>query len=134
MVERRSLGDAMNMSPEKLSFIRGSTAKQEKPLPTKEPQAEAKTVELKSDTADQEETPSTTRRRNRGRATSDEPLASDVLDQVLVPVTIRLPHRTAQALKRAYLEQKLKHLKPDTLQEIGELAINQWLRQKGYLD
>jgi hypothetical protein len=52
----------------------------------------------------------------------------------LVPVTIRLHHRTSQLLKRAYLEQKLKHAKPDTLQEIGEEAIADWLFRAGYLD
>jgi hypothetical protein len=134
MVERRSLGDAMNMSPEKLSFIRGSTAKQGVPQSTKEPEAAEKTVELKSEAPSQEERPSTTRRRSRGRSSSDEPLASEVLDQVLVPVTIRLPHRTAQALKRAHLEQKLKYLKPDTLQGIGEEALADWLTKAGYLD
>jgi hypothetical protein len=56
------------------------------------------------------------------------------LDQVLVPVTIRLPHRTAQALKRAHLEQKLKYLKPDTLQGIGGEALADWLTKAGYLD
>ena len=134
MVERRSLGDAMNMSPEKLSFIRGSTAKQGLAPSTTEPDAPEKTVELKSEVPAHEESPRTTRRRSRGRATSDEPLASEVLDQVLVPVTIRLPHRTAQALKRAHLEQKLKYLKPDTLQGIGEEALADWLTKAGYLD
>jgi hypothetical protein len=52
----------------------------------------------------------------------------------LVPVPLRLQHRTAQALRRAYLEQKLKHAKPDTLQDIGEDAIADWLTKSGYLD
>lgn len=49
-------------------------------------------------------------------------------------MTIRLPHRTAQVLPRAYLEQRLKHAKPDTLQEIVEEAIGDWLGQQGFLD
>jgi hypothetical protein len=34
--------------------------------------------------------------------------------------------------KRAYLEQKLRHAKPDTLQEIGEEAFAQWLTKNDY--
>ena len=72
------------------------------------------------------------RRSSRGRQSQASPEASEILDQVLVPVTIRLQHRTAQALKRAYLEQKLRHAKPDTLQEIGEEAFAQWLTKNDY--
>ena len=57
-----------------------------------------------------------------------------MLDQVLVPVTIRLPHRTAQALRRAYLEQRLKHAKPDTQQEIVAEALGDWLRGHEFLE
>jgi hypothetical protein len=45
-----------------------------------------------------------------------------------------LQHRTAQALKRAVLEQKLNHRKPNKLQEIGEVAIETWLEKSGFLD
>jgi len=61
------------------------------------------------------------------------PEASDLLDQVLVPVTVRLPHRMAQALRRAHLEQRLKHAKPDTQQEIVEEALGDWLLRQGFL-
>jgi hypothetical protein len=40
----------------------------------------------------------------------------------------------AQALKRAYLEQRLKHAKPDTQQEIVEEALGEWLSQQGFLE
>ncbi|BBO34268.1 hypothetical protein PLANPX_3880 [Lacipirellula parvula] len=53
---------------------------------------------------------------------------------MLVPVTIRLPRRTAQALRRAHLEQRLKDAKPDTQQEIAEEALADWLAKYGYLD
>jgi hypothetical protein len=53
---------------------------------------------------------------------------------MLVPVTLRLQHRTAQALKRAALEQKLKHMKPNQVQEIGEEAITHWLEKHAYLE
>lgn len=122
------------MSPEKIAFIRGSAGKQSKASRVEErPQAPAKTIELKEPAPSDETEAIPSRRRSRGRSREAQPQASEVLDQVLVPVTLRLQHRTAQALKRAYLEQKLKHEKPDTLQEIGEEALSDWLAQNGYL-
>lgn len=133
MAERRTLGDAM--TPEKIAFIQGSAGKQGKALRAEEkPQAPAKTIELNERASSGETEAGSSRRRSRGRAREAQPQASEILDQVLVPVTLRLQHRTAQALKRAYLEQKLKHAKPDTLQEIGEEALSDWLAGNGYLD
>lgn len=133
MAERKTLGDAM--TPVQRAFISGSNGKQSKSSRVEErPQAPAKTIELSEPAASDEAEARPSRRRSRGRSTSDEPLASEVLDQVLVPVTIRLPHRTAQALKRAHLEQKLKYSKPDTLQGINEEALADWLTKAGYLD
>lgn len=37
-----------------------------------------------------------------------------------MPVRIRLQHRTAQALRRAYLEQQLRRLQPDIQQRIAK--------------
>lgn len=133
MAERRTLGDAM--TPEKIAFIRDSTGKQSKASRVEErPQAPTKTIELKEPAPSDEAEASPSRRRSRGRTRQGAPEASEILEQVLVPVTIRLPHRTAQALKRAHLEQKLKYLKPDTLQGIGEEALADWLTKAGYLD
>ena len=53
---------------------------------------------------------------------------------VLVPITTRLLPRTADALRRAYLEQKLRHARPSTQQEIIEQALHDWLRREGYLE
>jgi hypothetical protein len=135
MNNRRSLGDAL--TPEKVAFIRG-----DKTPPTTTPALKKQTRE--PETTIELDMPSTEsidpgekqrRRRGRGRtARQHEPQASEILDQMLVPVTIRLTHRTAQALKRAALEQKLKHLKPDQVQEIGEDAFTDWLTKSGYLD
>jgi hypothetical protein len=131
----------MKMTPEKIAFIEGGPGKAEKQDSTKVKTDKSSTdkaidVQLSqgesANTLERVQTPS--RRTSRTRSKYEAPDASELLDQVLVPVTIRLQHRTAQALKRAYLEQKLKHLKPDTVQEIGEEALTDWLQKAGYLD
>jgi hypothetical protein len=137
MVERRSLGAAMEMTPEKLAFISGQT-KTAASAPVAPPaKTEAKTIDVEVSPQElqavSEPAPSKTRRSAR-RAPQETPGASEVLDQVLVPVTIRLPHRTAQALRRAHLEQRLKHAKPDTQQDIAEEALGEWLSRQGFLD
>jgi hypothetical protein len=140
MAERRSLGDAMDMTPEKLAFIKGQPVKDAKPeLPEPTPKvATEKTIEVQTARPEGEAPrngrPRVTRRGSRGASSQGIPEASDLLDQVLVPVTIRLQHRTAQALRRAYLEQRLRHVKPDTQQEIVEEAVGDWLSKQGFLD
>jgi hypothetical protein len=136
MAERRSIGDAMTMTPAKLAFIKGEGAKQtkdERAVVTDRKSKVETTIALEEPTADKgppiKTRPRTNRRTNRS---IKAPEASEVLDQVLVPVTFRLSHRTAQAVKRAYLEQKLKLAKPDTLQEIGEEALSDWLTRNGF--
>ncbi len=128
----------MTMTPEKLAFIQGEATKSTPPTPAAvaEKPIVARTidVELRQSEAPRESRTRSTRRASRGRSGQDQPEASDLLDQVLVPVTIRLQHRTAQALRRAYLEQRLKHAKPDTQQEIVEEAIGDWLSIHRYMD
>lgn len=138
MAERRTLGDAIKFSPEKMAFIEGKPDEKPKlPSQTTPGNLPEKTIDVRTDKSG-ENTLATNerpqRRNSRSRQNREIPAASEVLDQVLVPVTIRLQHRTSQALKRAYLEQKLRHAKPDTLQEIGEEAISDWLLRSGYLD
>ena len=53
--------------------------------------------------------------------------------ETLVPLTTRLRPATAQALRRAYLEQKLAGKHPDTQQEIVEAALHAWLAQMGFM-
>ena len=131
----------MEMTPAKLAFIKGQETKETKPeaveaavgkLPVE------RIVDLQQPAAENNEAkesrPRASRRSSRGRSSQDAPEASEVLDQVLVPVTVRLPHRMAQALRRAYLEQRLKHAKPDTQQEIVEEALGDWLSRQGFLE
>jgi hypothetical protein len=127
----------MDMTPDKLAFIKGQAVAATTPAETK-PAAAAveKTIEVEAPETGEPRQQRTrpARRASRGRTSQENPEASDLLDQVLVPVTIRLQHRTAQALRRAYLEQRLKHAKPDTQQEIVEEAIGDWLSKQGFLD
>lgn len=50
-----------------------------------------------------------------------------------VPLTTRLRHDLAAALKRASLERQLATVKPNSVQEILETALEPWLRDNGYL-
>ena len=124
----------MEMTPEKLAFIKGQPAKEPKLAPVESSTAKGvveRTIERETtkpeSEASREPRPRAGRRVTRHRSSQEGPEASELLDQVLVPVTIRLQHRTAQARRRAYLEQRLKHAKPDTQQEIVEEAIQLWL-------
>jgi hypothetical protein len=136
MVDRRSLGDVMEMTPEKLNFIKGRKASEATP-PEAAPKPLREAVEIevasKANGADRvRESKSRPNRRTNRRNGTQVAEVSEVLDQVLVPVTVRLPHRMAQALRRAHLEQRLKHAKPDTQQEIVEEALGDWLARQGF--
>src|SRR5262249_32975724 len=50
-----------------------------------------------------------------------------------VPLTTRIRSDYAAALKRASLERQLSGIKPNTLQDILEEALQPWLRANGYL-
>src|SRR4051794_28216296 len=126
---RRTLQDAF--TPDKLAFIKRG-AGDSKPDSEAKPAEHTKTIDLEDFKGTEDEKPETkvknSRRTHRERPELD---ATAILDEVLVPVTIRVPRRTSQALKRAYLEQKLKNAKPDTLQEVGKQAFDQWLARNG---
>ena len=50
-----------------------------------------------------------------------------------VPLTTRVRADFATALKRASLERQLDGVRPNTLQDILEEALEPWLRTNGYL-
>ena len=143
---RRSLGDALAMTPDKLAFIQGA-ANDAKPTPkveqqkviaavNEEPISLTDVVETEVVEA-QPERPAakSPRKQSRERDHSefnDEAMLS--MANLLVPLTTRLQPRTAAALKRAGLEQRLRGRKPAAVQEIAEDAIQKWLRGSGYLE
>ena len=137
MAERRSMGAAL-LSPEGMAFIKGGSpgtkidpvkAPAEAP-----PQAVAPTVE---DTLSESPAapPSRLRKRparsDRSRGASHEDYSPRGMRWI--SVTTRLLPETADALRRASLEQKLERLRPDTQQEIVEAAVRRWLSDEGYL-
>lgn len=126
MAERRSLTTA-RMTPEAAAFIQGES---------KQTQVENVRLIDVVPTSTEEDKPSDKRMKTRSRAIREEqePGPSDVLDELLVSRTARFQYRTAQALTRAHLERKLKRLRPSSQQEIIELAVQAWLRDRGYLD
>lgn len=69
----------------------------------------------------------------RSRAVEEEE-AYGLIGHLLAPLTTRIQPETADALKRAYLEQKLRRRRPATQQEIIETALSDWLARNGYLD
>jgi hypothetical protein len=134
MAERRTLGDALTMSPDKLAFIKGDESAARSSLSN--PESMVRTIDLATtDTKEAKEpepkTPRTTVRRQRPSSEAATPNASEVLDDLLVPLTTRLPHRLVQSLRRMCLEQRLRHAKPDSIQEIVEVAIDKWLSTRG---
>lgn len=146
MAERRGMGEAMTLSPEKMAFIKGGfapgkPAEPEVPLSksvVEPPPPTAATVTSEPIT---ETTTATAPGRSRPRRPvpkSDqrqvEPIGEGFYGQILVPLTTRLQPRTADALRRACLEQKLARKTPNTHQEIVEIALSQWLQDHNFLD
>ena len=135
MAERRSLGQALDMTPDKMAFIQVSAT-----VPT--------VVETTGQIGDRRRHSSQPQRRRASRprnpirqaderqitrAVKSVDSETPFIDQILVPLTTRIS-QTANALKRVCLEQKLQRRKPDSTQEIVELAVSQWLAQQGFLD
>jgi hypothetical protein len=129
MAERRSIAEALaTLPPDKLGFIHGNAAS------PKPPRSSNAAIDVVAATEKpQEEEP--LNRRPTSRRTRARPTARvEVPESWKVPITTKLQYGTVQALRRAYLEQKLNHATPDTQQEIVEEAVQDWLRQNGYLD
>ncbi len=133
MGERRTLGDALTLSPEKVAFIKGDDS-QNTSSPSERDVVE-RTIDLTRTDDDKAEKREplparTAARRPRLRVEATTPNASELLDELLVPLTTRLPHRLVQSLRRVCLEQRLQHAKPDSIQEIVETAIESWLAKQ----
>lgn len=129
MADRRSLGAALSLTPEKVQFIKNDKndafetgdlqAKQEV---NAEPRSQAD--------ARPQQPPSTSTDRPRSAGLR---MNAPAYAPTLVSVTTRLQQATAVALRRAYLEQKLNRQFPDTQQEIIEEALQHWLYEHGFL-
>ncbi|QDT52792.1 hypothetical protein Pan44_08040 [Caulifigura coniformis] len=147
MVDRRGLSQAMGLSSDKLAFITGKAPSPEVEDSTSELTFDVETSVSSAPVAEIE-TPGTskpehatarTRRPHRPRSSSRQadikftPEPVGLYGPIKVPLTIRLNPQTADALRRACLEQKLARRTPNSQQEIAEIAIAGWLREQGHL-
>lgn len=129
MSERRSLSSAMEITPEKLAFIQGTLPRPSEPARIPEPPSSKTASQALTGSSQQPKRP-----REKSQGSSPEVTDDSVLTEgLLVPLTTRLRPKTADGLRRAYLEQKLKRRQPATQQEIVEEALQGWLERKGYL-
>jgi hypothetical protein len=144
MAKHRSLSNAL-LSPEKMAFITGQEGNQASNAQDLQPPVQSNAVvvpvvELAAEaSSDSPETPPVKKPSvKRAQPIEDRPAARTTTlpanDDYLVAITTRLQARTAEALRRAYLEQKLNRREPATQQEIIELAVQQWLCKSGFLD
>lgn len=157
--KRRTLGAALDMTDEKMAFIKGGLPAVVPPIASPDMKKQTETVvelresqEIKvespqpSPTREQHEetitdpqplpipqTPRRSRLRNSRRDQANAEEGMPGMANLLIPLTTRLSPATATALKRAGLEQKLYGRKPSTVQEIAEEAIKSWLDTEGYL-
>jgi hypothetical protein len=142
MSERRSMGDALALDPDKLAFIHADkTGAESGRMPEKVQVADR--TPAKTRPASEETAPSHVRIRRRGRkpkvAQPEPPLDtiggaySGDLPPLLVSLTTRLSPATAEALRRAALEQRLHRRRPHTQQEIVEAAVRHWLKTNGFV-
>lgn len=141
MASRRSLTAVMELSPDKLAFIRGAD---EQPTTEGVPDLPAKREDEKSrlstaSAGSATHSQSTKRPRTGNLAAHNRHLLPEIDESIvwvsnpLVPLTTRLQPETAAALKRAGLEQRLCGRKPGTVQEIVEVALRSWLHSSGFL-
>ena len=153
MVNRRSLGNALSMTPDHKAFITGAASRQETvkivqpdPIPLTqvvaetpriEPAPEAEPLQVPEEEPRQEEEvrtqPRRTRSRNRIEKETDDTLMHPGFANLMMNISTRLQPRTGNALRRAVLEQRLLGAKPSTVQEIVEIAVKGWLDENGYI-
>jgi hypothetical protein len=144
MVDRRSMGDALALDANKLAFIHGDKL----PVaPGKGPEKTESTDHAVESPAPAPAEPGPTTPRIKRRGRRPRPARSDIvttpvsveatypgdLPPLLVSLTTRLSPATAEALRRASLEQRLKRRRPHTQQEIVEAAVRHWLTTNGFL-
>lgn len=131
MADRRSISDALALTPDKLAFIHADKSVAAKPARKDDPIDEPIDEPVEAEVGEGTKLVQPARRTRRPRAA--EAQQPTLLPHLLVPLTTRLHPDTAQALRRAYLEQKLRGQQPATQQEIVEEALHDWLRRHGFL-
>ena len=149
MNERRSLNSALKetpkvgLTPEAMAFISGGVPGKKveeapaKVVPVKAaevPEPLRQTIEVSSEPVSTGASEGKEAPRSRRATKVQQAPQNSMLNKLLIPVTTRFDPRTAEALRRAHLEQRIKGLEPSTMQEIIQLAVQAWLRENDYLD
>src|SRR5262249_39930896 len=144
MADRRSLSDAMTLNPVQNAFIHGDQVPMHKGREPEQPDAEAG-LEVRASGPQSIANVYQPPGRRRGRpphvtresteVRPESPVSTHGVDfaPILVWLTTRLSPATAEALRRATLEQKLRRCWPHTQQEIVESAVRHWLKTHGFL-
>jgi hypothetical protein len=141
MPKHRSLSTAL-LTPEKMAFIKGEEASDAKSVADPQPFIQSNppvipVVELPPEipSAELKSSQKSSIHQTRSKPSDVPPsrAATPASEDYLVAITTRLQARTAEALRRAYLEQKLNRRNPATQQEIIEIALQHWLRKNSYL-
>ena len=70
---------------------------------------------------------------DKGKRVPEPPVETATQPVGRAPITTRIRADFAVALKRASLERQLNGIKPYTLQEFLEEALEPWLRDHGYI-
>lgn len=128
----RTLTNALEMTPEKLAFIRsgsqGNAAPEEPPVHARVSVDTSQTPPLdpepsieKPDAERQAKRPS--RRVAKERRVEQRTLVSGLR----MSITTKLEPETVEALRRICLERRLEGVLPFTLQDIVEEAVSEWL-------
>lgn len=144
MANRKSMNDALTLSPDKLAFIHGggkpANESVSEPVLTKIAEVLATPDETRQPEPELPPVPAARRGRKPRTASQEVEPSADFNDRlsfegyqaIWVPLTTRLSPATAEALRRAALELRLQRRKPHTQQEIVESAIRHWLRTNGF--
>ena len=141
MVKRRSMADAF--SSDQMAFVRGG-ATNEAGRGHEKPKAHEERVPLAEAAQPEQETPrvATVRRGRKPKALTPVAQPAPAYEEmgsyegylpILVSLTTRLSPATAESLRRAALELRLRRRKPHTQQEIVEAAVRTWLKTNGFL-
>ncbi len=136
MADRRSMSDAIVVDPEKVAFIHGKkpgdqAAESALSAEKRKSTTGGHKLEPSGGQSNGQSQPAKPTRTQPDHAA--RPQFRPILGEHLVPLTTRLQARTAEGLRRAYLEQKLRQVSPATQQEIVEEALHAWLEIHGYL-
>lgn len=139
MAERRSMGEALQLTPKEHEFIRGQQEPGPGPTYADQDEAQVERASMQEAPATKRASRPPTKTRQR-RVKPQDVVREEAVTEgrghtagLLVPVTTRLRPDTADALRRACLEQKLARKHPSTQQEIVEVAVRSWLTKNGHL-